>query len=1035
MACLRDKNRAMWLLSQLCLSALGCTVASLLVAQTLHHNESIHNNVNNNNNSIRSNNSETIIGLEKNTSASAREFSLPAQSLAAALLQFSQQAGIAIYSSAPLLEGLQAPAVSGRLIPAQALDQLLHNSGLEFVVAPNNAVMIRAKPAAAPAAAPPIGSSALEEVRVSGMRWSLQQALQQKRSANVVSDVIASESLGKFPDTNVVESLQRMTGVAITRTRAGDGQFITVRGMGQQFNRVTLNGVELATDNIGREFSFDVFPAELIAEAHVLKSPSASQYEGAIGATVDMRTQRPLAASEKIATLSLGGGYDELSAHWGEKLSAAYSNHFMDERLGVLLGFSHSRRHWRSDMAQSLGMSFDASYTQNGKKIEQGFDLDGDGIIHPQREVGFQRPGYIAYPLKWGERERSGLVGTVEYQVSDELHTALDFFYGKFTTPEQASYQTNNFYYQFAPGSIVADENKTITHFVIEDYFVELAADPKNRRVETQLWRWQNQWQAHDQLALSTSLGYSGARRPEGGDTKFWVAGVPGARVEYWARVPVPELKITLSDGRDIAQLRGDELQVGFMETKGDDIKDDYYSLQLDGNYQVDAEFLRSVDLGLALQQRVKDRRAFSSRNKEAYSDHPFSFGQLQGSPLQAVDDRDFLAGQAGVLPRSWPALDVDKIYALLRQADGQFINSKGEFYNSDDVLPQFNPSGSSAITETTQALYSQWNLESASQGWRANLGLRWVNSRTDSSGAINEVEKKELIGSGPNYQLFTRGTATPLRVETQTRVLLPSANLTIDLTRDSLLRFALARTLARPSLAQLGMETSYEVSGGEQRLSRLGNPYLKPVMATQIDISSEWYVSPQSALTFAVFSKGIEDFVANRVDTETILGEDFQVTQPVNNDRATIIGSEFSLQKLWANGMGIQFNHTLTHSYTENVINPLIAAYGLENLSKYSYNLVGLYEKNKLSARLALNYRSDYLQATTGQASRPEIVDAYRQLDFSASYQLNSAAALYVEAINLLDEPRFVYSEFSNRLIEYEVTGRRYFVGLRFTL
>ena len=1015
MVCWRDKNRARRLLAAIFCSALGCSASPFLVAQIPQTTHSADNNP------------------TDHSLATTIHFLLPAQPLGDALLQFSRQSGVAIYSSAALLRNLQAPAISGQLTVSQALSQLLRDSGLDFIVLGNNAVMIVTKPAV-PARPdnPPLGSApAIEEVRVSGMRWSLQHALQKKRHSNFVNDVIASESLGKFPDNNVVESLQRMTGVAITRARAGDGQFITVRGMGQQFNRVTLNGIELATDNIGREFSFDVFPAELIAEAQVIKSPLASQHEGAIGATIDMRTPRPLDGSDTLATLALGSGYDELSRDWGEKISAAYSNSFMDERLGLMLGFSHSRRNWRSDMAQSLGFGFDE------------FDINQDGSINESTETGFQRPGFLAYPVKWGERRRTGIIGTVEYRPAENFSSSFDFFVGDFKTPEQASYQTNNFYYPFRPGSVTVDHNKTVTHFVIDDYFVEVAADPKNRRVQTELFRWQGEWRARDNLTLSTTLGYSSANRPEGGDTQFWVAGVPGARVEYWSRTPVPEVKITLSDGRDISQLRGEELQVGFMETKGDDITDDSYSLELDANYLIQGELLTSIDTGIDLQQRIKDRRSYSTKNRCAYCEHPFSFGDLGLNPTDNFIIPDFLATQSGSIPRHWPILNVDKVFSALQAAEGRLINPReGQPYEqgySDNVRAFFNPTGSSLIEENVKALFAQFNFSQEPSdthlGWRANLGIRLVNTDTIASGAVNEVIRKQLIENSNNYELIRSDIILPAEVKTSSQALLPSANLAIELTADSVLRFALARTLARPSLAQLGMETTYEVNDGEQRLSRLGNPYLKPVMATQFDISSEWYISPQSAVTFSIFAKDIEGFVANRVTTEKILGEDFQVTQPINNDRAIVVGSEFSLQKLWQNGMGIQLNQTFTHSDVAQGNSSLVADYGLENLSKYSYNLVALYEKYGLSLRLALNHRADYLQATTGQASRPEIVDDYRQVDFSASYQLTDTMAIYCEGINLLAEPRFVYSEFTNRLIEYEETGRRYYLGVRFSI
>jgi len=166
----------------------------------------------------------------------------------------------------------------------------------------------------------------VQEVVVTGIRHSIQQSLDIKRDAINVVDSIATEDLGKLPDQNVAESLQRITGVTIDRNR-GDGQFVSVRGLGPQFNVVTLNGRTLATENVGREFSFDVLPSELIGGADVFKSPTARLNGASIGATIDIRTLRPLELAPFVAAATAQAKREELDDSWGPALSGVMSWH------------------------------------------------------------------------------------------------------------------------------------------------------------------------------------------------------------------------------------------------------------------------------------------------------------------------------------------------------------------------------------------------------------------------------------------------------------------------------------------------------------------------------------------------------------------------------------------------------------------------------------------------------------------------------------------------------------------------------------
>lgn len=952
----------------------------------------------------------------------AVEFDIPSQPLGEALITFSSQSGYAVFSSSEILAEQQSLLLNGSYEPTAALKILLTNTDLDFELIDSKSILITKKtftkeipiPAQLHSDLIQIPSSVVEEIIVSGMRWSFKNSLSAKRKEHSISDVISSESLGKFPDANIVESLQRMTGVAITRTRAGEGQFFTVRGLGQQFNRVSLNGQELATDNIGREFSFDILPAELISEAKVIKSPQANQDEGAIGGSVLMKSARPLDEPLMRAELGVGKGYDDLSGHSGDKISGVFSNTYADDKLGLLISASYARRNWRSDMAQSLGFGF--------SNPNDEIDIDGDGNF----DVGLQKPFYTAYPVKWGERERIGIVSTVEYQWTDALRSSLDLFYGKYSTPEDASYQTNNFLdNKFRPSSVTVDENNTITHFIIDNYSMEIGVDPKQRIVDTTQIKWTTDWLVSDKLSLHTDLGYSDADRPEGGGAKFWVAEIPNATVEYTARVPVPEVKITMLDGRDISEVTNDEIYPGYMESKGDDISDKNVTLHIDLDVQLDWQTLKSIEIGTYGQWQSKDRYSYLNSDRSAYQNKPFSFGYLQMTGVRELSIPNFLSQVGGDFPREWPHIDVDLVYQILQAADGKYFPDG----YSNKVLPVLNPRGSSLVDENKYAFYIQSNF--SGDYWTANIGGRLVITDLESRGFPQELLEIITIDGTSNYEIIT-GEPTPTTVNQRYVNFLPSASVNFDIYDDVVIRVGLARAMARPSLAQLGVDVNYEASAGELRLSRTGNPYLNPVVSNQFDFSAEWYISDTSFASASLFYKNISGFISNGLSQETLLGKEFTVTQPVNNKKADIVGMELSYQYLWDNGFGFHINNSYTDSYIDD--NSSVES-GLENLSKISYNLIGIYEKDRWSARLALNYRDKYTQSLVGQGFRPEIVDEYSQLDFNASYALTPNLSVYIEGVNILDEPRFVYSEYKNRFIEYEQTGARYYLGFRLAI
>ena len=194
----------------------------------------------------------------------------------------------------------------------------------------------------------------IEVIEVRGLISSLKRSFSDKKEALIVSDGISAEDLGKFPDQNVAESLQRITGVAIDRS-GGEGQLISVRGFGPQFNLVTVNGRQIATERAGREFSFDTLASELISGADIYKTSNAANQEGGIGSYINLNTAKPFDLDGFKAVGNVKATYDSLSESTTPAFSGLISDTFMEDKLGVLASLSVQKRDAQINQADTRG--------------------------------------------------------------------------------------------------------------------------------------------------------------------------------------------------------------------------------------------------------------------------------------------------------------------------------------------------------------------------------------------------------------------------------------------------------------------------------------------------------------------------------------------------------------------------------------------------------------------------------------------------------------------------------------------------------
>ncbi|MEM7329674.1 MAG: TonB-dependent receptor [Pseudomonadota bacterium] len=929
----------------------------------------------------------------------------------------------------------------------------------------------------------------LQTVTVKGIRGSLKASLDVKRDSNQIVDAVSAEDVGKFPDSNVAESLQRITGVAIDRS-GGEGQFITVRGLGPEFNTVLLNGRTIATDNDGREFSFDVLSSDIIQRAEVFKTATPNLQSGGIGSTVNIVTARPFDRPGQSFTASVAGTYDTLREEVSPDLTAVGSWTNDDRTLGLLLGASFSDR----------AVQEDSSFT-NGFALRSG----DPAVLAPEGSSGLTTVGALAdgarvqqqvvHSRDVQDRERLTINGAAQFRPNDRMTFTVDGLYSEFDVQSFAT-QFSGF---FSPPFIdpVIDANGTVTSFSRpgQDFAARNPAiaatvglsqndnviTSNNRLAETYQIGGNLEWDVSDALSLDFDVSASNAQRD--GTNPFIVIG---------ALAPTsPLIQLPNSDGistiTNLSGLTDTSIQrLHFVNVERNMVEDDVLEFQANGKWAINRGPLAAIGFGASFTDREKTRDNFTNFSPSqggdifcAYCGYnvalqnagiltPFSFdGFLDGvsgsgqvpAQILGFSIADAFAelndtanitdpNRNGLTGAARAANDADLI--ARRDAAG---NSVFGFYT-----PAFNPGGSFGVEEQITSFYANTEWEGDFGGelpWSANFGFRLAQTEVVSSGFDQPVlQFRETPGD--TQLLVDFGPTTAVSVSNDYINFLPSANIKLEPTEDTVVRFSFSETVTRPTLTALGVNNTFggrsnaPVSGG-------GNPQLEAFESSNWDASFEWYFDDVSYFSVAAFYKDFENFleaqtlpVPGQVEIPVgnpqnptgpnplLVNVDFQDTRTRNGETGSITGLEIAYQRTFDqlpepwDGLGAAANYTYVTSNINRDPNSGASDCDYNGLSPNSFNVSGFYEKDGISARLAYNYRDEFLFQCFSNFSEPREREAFGQLDFSASYDVNDTFQIFFEGINITDEDTRDFSRFENRFLTYSDTGSRYQIGVR---
>lgn len=891
----------------------------------------------------------------------------------------------------------------------------------------------------------------IEEVVVTGIRASLARSEEVKRQSGQIVDAITSEELGKFPDQNVAESLQRITGVAIDRSRGGEGRFITVRGLGAEFNSLTYNGRKLATENQGREFSFDVVASELISSAEVFKTNDASQPDGSIGGRVNIKTLRPLDSPGFKAAGSIGGIYDDLSEDTNIKASGVVSTTWNNDRTGIVVSGAYAERDIRSEVAESIF-------------IDNSTDFNGDGQTDALNS--------FSSGISREERKRIGLTAAFQHEINDVTRFTIDGLYTSFESPSQ----TDSISFFPSPGlatdAVVNDANQVIsqtTNAVPGNPFsniFDLVARETQSDTETIQIGFNLEGQINDKFRYVTDASYSNAdgvrdsTGSDGGSGSFFVVSFPGQQfTQTFTGNRVPDISITTQNSIDdptqfgIDQLTAEGARLHFSRESSFEIEDEILQFRTDLEYDFNDSTV--IKFGWDYLAREKSNRVFDNQatqcggsvficdRSQLFSDN-LSPAELSGL-ISVFDDSSFLSNTSANIPRAFATADID----LVRQAFSNFGASLGE---ASPLATSFNPNESNEIEEDILGAYIQGDFtgEWGATPYRASVGLRASYTDLTSIGVGSVLESIVIDSVSGNNNITVNASGERIE-ENDYFELLPSFNVSFDVSDSVVIRGGLSRTLSRPTFSDLS--TIFSVTninaGGESISSR--NPQLDPILSNNFDLSTEYYGENGLTLSAAVFYKDISDFVFNSNNFQALTIDNasdatsgaalpaqtvnFLVSSPQNGSDAELIGLELAAQKLWNNGWGVAANLTLTDSdaTTDEGVDTQ-----LENISDTTYNLSVFYENDAFSGRVSFNSRSDFLSTTEGEGGLPEFTDDFEQLDFTLSYNLSgvlgreTGATVFLEGINVTDEEVFNFSQTEQQLETFVVNGARYVFGVR---
>lgn len=935
----------------------------------------------------------------------------------------------------------------------------------------------------------------MQTVQVTGLRASLESALNAKRQENGIVDVIKAEDMGKFPDTNLAESLQRVPGVVIDRD-AGEGRNITVRGLGQDFTRVRINGIEgLATTggtdssggtNRGRGFDFNVFASELFSSLTVRKSSSADVDEGSLGATVDLQTLRPFDLRGFNATIAAKGKYNDGSEKVDPRVAFMLSNTFMDRTLGVLVSGAFSKRRVLEDGFSTV--RWDNGPSSGGWCAPQGVTANpsnstattcgpaAQGVPRlPASQAATDaynaasnpnnfHPRLPRYGRLTHDQDRLGLTASVQWRPQRGTLLTFDMLYSKLEATRQEDFleaisfsrsasqggkpQISVVEAQYAPNGALLYGKYNGVDIRSESRFDELNTTFTQPTLTLE-------HKINDSWSMSAKVGRANSkfRNPVQTTVTLDALNVNGYTLDFRqdARAAIIGYPFDPMAANGALGIIGvPQASSGAQPTTVANTTTSEIRIRPQGATNVND--VGQFDLAWEANEHLTFKGGV---NRKKYESDTYEFRRVNqndtifappaGSNLTTTitgfgNGLDMPGGNVTgwVIPNLSAIAAAYDIYCNCIKAGP--AGGPGDFTLSSITNGNARGNNRTVFERDTgfylmgEFKYDLWNIPV-----RGNFGVRHVKTELEAIG----------------YQAAGGGTA--VKVNHDYKDTLPSLNIAANLTQDFIVRFGAAKVMTRPQLGFLSPGGTISTTG--TLTINTGNPLLKPFRAKTFDSSFEYYFGKNAFIGLGLFQKNIDTYIQSLRNQmsfrETGLPlsllpanftgeEEFAVTAPINTDGGKLKGFEINYQQPftflpgWGRNFGTVLNYTKVSSKIEYAISPTSAdriVDDLLNLSPKSWNATFYYDDGKFSARLSGAKRSSFLTRVPGQNNNDvEGKNETFNVDVSLSYKWNERLEFTLEGVNLTNEPNDQFiSRARNSVVVNNVTGREFLAGLRY--
>jgi TonB-dependent receptor len=916
---------------------------------------------------------------------------------------------------------------------------------------------------------------ALEEVVVSGYRRSLEASLDIKRDAVGAVDAIVAEDIAKFPDLNLAESIQRIPGVSIARD-AGEGRQVTVRGLGPQFTRVRVNGMEAMSANGGtdaaggtnrdRSFDFNTFASELFNGITIRKTAAASIEEGSLGATVDLRAARPFDYQGFTFVSSVQGSWNDIEEDLDPRGALLLSDRFFDGKLGALISAAYTGRklldegsstvRWQNAQNQDGSPAATAAFGSLGA----GYPTTGPSLAQLNASYRPRIPRFDQYKH---DQDRLGITSSVQWQPTDATLLSVDALYSRFKAErseiflEAPVFSTNG---AAAINGVVVrdaqvDSNGTIVYGVFDN--VDIRSEARFDKLETQF--------THVTLDLAQDLGerfkvhglvgYSEANHQNPMQTTllFDLANVAGYTYDFRNDNRIPLISYGNANVNSVAAGTGWTLSQIRLRPQAalNTFRTGAVELQFEANDAL------TFEAGPQWKKFEFKTSSLQRSNGTATSQEgivPMGVDLTTISKTTTLDSISMPSGGVG----SWISPDIETATALLDLNNRTLFPLGIETALANNYVIQEEDTGG--------FLQANLNTELGGMRFRGNLGVRYVQTDQESSGFT-------FVGGAPVLSTVRHEYSDTL----------PSLNLSLDVTENVVLRLGAAKVMARPNgsgqvngLGILVPGSTVTIAGANKTVNT-GNPNLDPYRAKAYDLAGEWYFQKGGLLSVALFYKDIEslvqvvrvtgDFSSNpaglpdsialaacgpTVDPVACLGG-WQFNLPRNSPGGELKGVEVNYQQPFSflPGPWDKFGAVLNYTGVKSSVDYFVSAAGTQvinadliQLSKNAFNATLYYETDRFGVRVSAAYRGPYL--TTVPARNMAIpvgstgdqfaegTNSTLNIDFASSFNVNENLELTLEALNLTDEyqDQFVDTT-ANRLSYYHHQGRQYLLGARY--